>query len=97
MKQPPPHTIGCKTQIALIFEYIFKTASLICYIIMAVKILKLLDKQPPYLKKIFLKLRIIQRNCFIVLKEPEWHIYYGEKVLFKILYPTAGKNDSIKT
>ena len=31
-----------------------------------------------------------------MLKEPKWHISYGENVLFKILYPTAGKNDPLK-
>ena len=74
MKQPPPYTIGCKTQIALIFKNIFKAASLSRYIVQTVKILELLNKQPPYFIKIFLKLHIIQRNCFIVLKEPKWHI-----------------------
>ena len=59
MKQLPPYTIGCKTQIALIFKNIFKTASLSCYIIVTAKVLKLLNKQPPYLIKIFLKLHII--------------------------------------
>ena len=33
MKQLPPYAIGCKTQIALIFKYIFKAASLSCYLI----------------------------------------------------------------
>ena len=47
--------IGCKTQITLIFENIFKAASLRSYIIVTVKILDLLNKQPPYLIKIFLK------------------------------------------
>ena len=59
MKQLPPYTIGCKTQIALIFKNILKTASLSWYIIMTVKILELLNKQPPYLIRIFLKLHII--------------------------------------
>ena len=57
MKQPPPYTIGCKTQIALIFN-IFKAASLSSYITVAVKILQLLNKQPLYLIEIFLKLHI---------------------------------------
>ena len=39
MKQPPPYTIGCKTQIALIFKNIFKAASLSCYLIVIVKII----------------------------------------------------------
>ena len=39
MKQLPPFTIGCKTQIALIFKNIFKEASLSCYLIVIVKIL----------------------------------------------------------
>ena len=65
MKQLPPYTIGCKNQIALIFENIFKTASLSCYIIETVKILKLLNKQPPYLIKIFLKLHIILKSCIL--------------------------------
>ena len=39
MKQLPPYTIGCKTQIALIFKNIFKAASLSCYLIVIVKIL----------------------------------------------------------
>ena len=47
--------IGCKTQTTLIFENIFKAASLSSYIIVRVKILDLLNKQPPYLIKIFLK------------------------------------------
>ena len=55
MKQLPPYTIGCKTQITLIFKNIFKAASLSCYIIATVKILELLNKQPPFLIKIFLK------------------------------------------
>ena len=67
MKQLPPYTIGCKNQIALIFENIFKTASLSCYIIETVKILKLLNKQPPYLIKIFLKLHIILKSCILQL------------------------------
>ena len=33
MKQLPPYTIGCKTQIALIFKNIFKVASLNCYLV----------------------------------------------------------------
>ena len=33
IKQLPPYAIGCKTQIALIFKYIFKAASLSCYLI----------------------------------------------------------------
>ena len=53
-----PETIGCKTQIALIFKNIFKAANLSCYIIVTVKILELLNKQPPYLIKVFLKLHI---------------------------------------
>ena len=48
---------GCKTRIALIFKNIFKTAILSCYIL--VKTLELLNKQPPCLIKIFLKLHII--------------------------------------
>ena len=48
MKQLPPYTIGCKTQINLIFKNIFKAASLSCYIIVTVKIFELLNKQPPY-------------------------------------------------
>ena len=55
----PPYTIGCKVPIALIFKNIFKTASLSCYMIVTVKILELLNKQSPYLIKIFLKLHII--------------------------------------
>ena len=55
MKQLPPSTIGCKTQIALIFKNIFKAASLSCYIIVKVNIIKLLSEQPFYLIKIFLK------------------------------------------
>ena len=39
MKQPPAYTIGCKTQNALIFKNIFKTASLSCYLIVIVKTL----------------------------------------------------------
>ena len=56
MKQLPSYTIGCKTQIILIFKNTFKEASLRCYIIVTVKIVELLLKQPPYLIKIFLKL-----------------------------------------
>ena len=26
------------------------------------------------------------------MKEPKWHIFFGENVLFKFLRPTAGKN-----
>ena len=96
MKQLPPYAIGCKTQIALIFENVFKSASFNHCIILTVNILELLNKQPPYLVKIFLKLHIIQRNCYILLKEPKWHISCGENVLFKILYPKAGKNDQLK-
>ena len=55
MKQLPPHTIGCKTQIALIFKNVFKAASLSCYIV-KVKLFELLNKQPPSLIQIFLKL-----------------------------------------
>ena len=39
MKQLPPYTIGCKTQITLTFKAIFKAASLSCYLIVIVKIL----------------------------------------------------------
>ena len=39
MKQLPPYTISCKTQIALIFKNRFKAASLSCYLIVIVKIL----------------------------------------------------------
>ena len=39
MKQLPTYTIGCKTQIALIFKNIFKAASLSCYLIVIVKII----------------------------------------------------------
>ena len=97
MKQLPPYTIVCKTQINLIFKNIFKAASLSCYITVRVKILELLNKHLLYLIKIFLKKPIIQRNCFIILKEPKGHISCGENVLFKILYPTAGKKDPFKT
>ena len=31
------------------------------------------------------------------MKEWKWHICCGENVLFKISYPTAGKNDLLKT
>ena len=51
MKQLSPYTMSCKTQITLIFENIFKAASLSSYIILTVKILELLNKQPPYLIK----------------------------------------------
>ena len=56
MKQLPSYTIGCKTQIVLIFKNAFKATSLSCYITVTVKTLELLHKQPPYLTKIFLKL-----------------------------------------
>ena len=55
MKEVPPKTIRCKTQIALIFKNIFKAASLSCYIFVTIKILKLLNKTSPYLIEIFLK------------------------------------------
>ena len=55
MKQLPPYTIVCKTQITLIFKNIFKAASLSSYIIVTAKNLELLNKEPPYLIKIFLK------------------------------------------
>ena len=51
MKQLSPYTMSCKTQITLIFKNIFKAASLSSYIIVTVKILELLNKQPPYLIK----------------------------------------------
>ena len=54
MKQLRPYTIGCKTQVTLIFKNIYKAANLSCYITGTVKILELLNKQPPYLIKIFL-------------------------------------------
>ena len=75
---------------------LFKAASLSSYIIVTVKVLELLNKQPPYLIKIFLKQPILQRNCFIILKESKWHISYGENVLFKFVYPTTGENDPHK-
>ena len=53
LKQLPPYTIGCKTQIAV---NIFKAASLSFYIIVAKKIIELLNKQPLYLIKILRKL-----------------------------------------
>ena len=56
MKQLPSYTIGCKTQIALIFQNTFMAASLSCYIIVTVKIIELIHKQPSSLIKIFLKL-----------------------------------------
>ena len=59
MKQLPPYTIGRKTKIAWIIKNIFKAVSLSCYIIVIVKIFELLNKQPPYLIKIFLQLNII--------------------------------------
>ena len=43
MEQLPLYTIGYKTQIALLFQNIFKTASLSCYIIVTVKIIELLN------------------------------------------------------
>ena len=46
MKQLPSYTIGCKTQIALIFQNKFMAASLSCYIIVTVKIIELIHKQP---------------------------------------------------
>ena len=79
MKQLRPYTIGCKTQIALILKNIFKTASLSCHIILTVKVLELLNKQPLYLIKIFLKLHIIQRNCFIELKKPKSHFLWRKR------------------
>ena len=57
MKQLPSYIIGCKTQIVLIFENTFKTASLSCYIIVTVKVLEVILKQQSYLIRIFLKLR----------------------------------------
>ena len=54
MKQLRPYTIGCKTQVTLIFKNIYKAANLSCYITGTVKILELLNKQPPCLIKIFL-------------------------------------------
>ena len=59
MRQLPPYKNGSKNQIALIFKNIFKAASLSFYIIVTVRILELLNKQPPYLIKIFLRLNII--------------------------------------
>ena len=97
MKQLPPYTAGYKTQIALIFQNIFKAVILICYIIVTIKILELLRKQSFYLIKIFLKSKNHLSKSLHVLKEPKWHISCGENVLFKILYPTAGKNDPLKT
>ena len=44
MKQLPPCTIGCKTQITSISQNMFKVASLSCYITVTVKILELLNK-----------------------------------------------------
>ena len=32
-----------------------------------------------------------------MLKEPKLHIPCGENVLLKILYPTAGNNDPLRT
>ena len=55
MKQIPQYTTGCKIQIALIFWNIFKAASLSCHIIVAMKVLELLNKQAAYLIKMFLK------------------------------------------
>ena len=69
----------------------FKAASLSCYITVTVKILELLNKQPPYLIKIFLKWPITLRDYFIILKEPKWHICCGENVLFRILYQKLNK------
>ena len=57
MKQLPSYATGCKTQTVLIFKNTFKAASLSCYIILIVKILELLHKQPPYLIKIVLNLQ----------------------------------------
>ena len=37
MKQLPPWTIVCKTQIALVFCNIFKAASFSCYVIVTTK------------------------------------------------------------
>ena len=45
MKQLPPSTTVCKTQIALIFSNILnKTASLSCYVILTAKILEYCTK-----------------------------------------------------
>ena len=53
MKQLPPYTTGCKTQIALIFLNKVKTASLSCYIIVTMKILQLLNKNLPKVTQSF--------------------------------------------
>ena len=47
MKQLPPYTVGCKTQITLVFKNMFKAASLSCFITDS--------KNSPYLIKTFLK------------------------------------------
>ena len=44
MKQLPPYTIVCKTQIVLIFWNIFKAASLSSYIIVTIRLLELRTK-----------------------------------------------------
>ena len=41
IKQLPPCTKVCKTQIALMFWNIFKAASLSCYVIVTTKVLEL--------------------------------------------------------
>ena len=55
MKEVPPYTTGCKAHFALIFKNKSKAASLICCIIVKIKILELLNKKSFYLVKIFLK------------------------------------------
>ena len=97
MKQLPPYTIGCKTQIALIFWNIFKAASLSCYITVTMKILELLRKQPLYLIKIFPKSHNHLNKLLHRIVEPNWHIPCGENMLLKILCSTAGNNDLLNT
>ena len=64
MKQLPPYTMSCKTQITLIFKNTFKAASPSSYVIVTVKILELLNKQPPYLIKNLPKITYHSKKLF---------------------------------
>ena len=95
--QLSPYTTGCKTQIAFIFKNIFNAASLSCYIILTVKNLKLLNKQPPLFYKNIPTIKHHLNKLLHRIEITKWHLSCGENVLFKILHPTVVKNDPLKT
>ena len=95
MKQVTLYIIDSRTQIALIFKNIFKAASLSCYITLTIKVLELLNKNPPSSIKTFLKSHNkwidssywkIQKDIFPVYKMHYLKPHIPELVNFEICF-----------